>query len=256
MAALLVTVRPIGTHSGVPVTGIGDHARVAGRRPRARAPRRRSPPAAPAACTTPVAQRDEVVRVAAGVVEVVQDDADRAALLVEVREQVEHLELVGEVEVGRRLVEQQDRACPARAPSRSRRAGAGRRRAGRAGGRAGRRCRSRCSAHSTRSRSSALERRPSRWCGKRPRCTRSSTVSPSGGTGDCGRNPSRRATSRVGSDAIAAPSSSTAPALGFSSRANARSSVDLPRRVGADDRRDPARPGAARRRPCRTSRSP
>ncbi len=53
-------------------------------------------------------------------------------------------------------------------------------------------------------------------------------VRPSGGTGDCGRKPSRRATSRVGSVEISAPSSRTAPAVGFSSRANARSSVDLP----------------------------
>ena len=55
----------------------------------------------------PVAHRDEVVGVAAGVVEVVQDEHDRAALaLVEVDEEVEHLDLVGEVEVRRRLVEQ------------------------------------------------------------------------------------------------------------------------------------------------------
>ena len=51
---------------------------------------------------------DEVVGVAGGLVEVVQHQDDGAPLRrVEVRQQVEHLDLVGEVEEGRRLVEQQ-----------------------------------------------------------------------------------------------------------------------------------------------------
>ena len=54
-----------------------------------------------------VAHRDEVVAVAGGLVEVVQHEHDGALVaLVEVDEQVEHLDLVGEVEVGGRLVEQ------------------------------------------------------------------------------------------------------------------------------------------------------
>ena len=61
----------------------------------------------PSATIDPRPHRDQVVGVAAGVVEIVQDEHDRAALaLVEVDEQVEHLDLVGEVEVRRRLVEQ------------------------------------------------------------------------------------------------------------------------------------------------------
>ncbi len=55
------------------------------------------------------AHRDEVMGVPAGVVEVVQDEHDRAAVTpVEVDEQVEHLDLMGEVEERRRLVEQHD----------------------------------------------------------------------------------------------------------------------------------------------------
>jgi hypothetical protein len=53
-------------------------------------------------------ERDEVVGVAGRQVEVVQDGDDgRAAGAVEVDEQVEHLDLVGDVEVGGRLVEQE-----------------------------------------------------------------------------------------------------------------------------------------------------
>ena len=62
----------------------------------------------PSATMRPVVERDEVVGVARGEVEVVQHHDDRgAATGVEVGEQVEHLDLVGDVEVGRRLVEQQ-----------------------------------------------------------------------------------------------------------------------------------------------------
>ena len=56
----------------------------------------------------PVAHRDQVVGVAGGQVEVVQHHHDRgAAASLRSREQVEHLDLVGDVEVRRRLVEQQ-----------------------------------------------------------------------------------------------------------------------------------------------------
>lgn len=47
--------------------------------------------------------------VAAGVVQLVQHGDDGAALPVEVGEEIEKLDLVGDVEEGRRLVEQQDR---------------------------------------------------------------------------------------------------------------------------------------------------
>ena len=64
----------------------------------------------PSATIAPVLHGHEVVGVAAGQVEVVQDEHDGAALaLVEVGEQVEHLDLVGEVEERRRLVEQHQR---------------------------------------------------------------------------------------------------------------------------------------------------
>jgi hypothetical protein len=55
---------------------------------------------------------------------------------------------------------------------------------------------------------------------------------PSGATGDWGSMPSTRATSRVGSVSIRAPSSSTSPPRGRSSRPSARSSVDLPQPLG------------------------
>ncbi len=55
---------------------------------------------------------------------------------------------------------------------------------------------------------------------------------PSGAIGDCGRIPSIVATCRVGRRWIDVPSSSTAPRLGLSRRARARSSVDLPHAFG------------------------
>ena len=153
---------------------------------------------------------------------------DRAALRVEVGEQVEHLELVREVEVGRRLVEQQDRRVlrerhrdpgalalaagqpverpvaqvgdagrapaptrPARGPRRSsaaRAAGAGSGRAARG---------PRPSAPRAGPATAAGTR-----AGARPRASAAT------------RSPPRRA--------------ARAPRVGFSSRANARSSVDLP----------------------------
>ena len=55
---------------------------------------------------------------------------------------------------------------------------------------------------------------------------------PSGAIDVCGSSPSRRATCLVGSERIAAPSSSTEPAVGLSIRTSARSSVDLPQALG------------------------
>ncbi|KIX77540.1 hypothetical protein SF12_13285, partial [Streptomyces sp. MBRL 601] len=46
-----------------------------------------------------------------------------------------------------------------------------------------------------------------RWCGWRPRATRSATVIASGATGVCGSSPIRRAICRVGSRASSVPSS-------------------------------------------------
>src|SRR5699024_6595846 len=55
-----------------------------------------------------VADRDQVIGVAGGEVQVVQDDADGgAAVTVQVADHVEDLELVGDVEVGGGLVQQQ-----------------------------------------------------------------------------------------------------------------------------------------------------
>ena len=63
---------------------------------------------------------------------------------------------------------------------------------------------------------------------------------PSGAVEDCGNSPSRRATCLVDIDEISAPSSSTVPARGFSTRTSARSSVDFPHAFGPDDRGEPA----------------
>ena len=52
---------------------------------------------------------DEIVGVAGGKVEVVQDHDDRhARFVVEVRQEVENLDLVGDIEEGRRFVQKQD----------------------------------------------------------------------------------------------------------------------------------------------------
>ena len=90
----------------------------------------------PTACTRPDGQRDEVVGVAGGEVEVVQDHDDRRpAGAVEVGQQVEDLDLVG----SRRGTSSARRAAAGRsagrAPWRSTPAGAARRRARRRGGR-------------------------------------------------------------------------------------------------------------------------
>jgi len=87
-----------------------------------------------------VAHGDDPVGVAGGFVEVVQHEDDRLAAFVveagEEVEEVEHLDLVGEIKVRRRRAAWS--LCPGPAPSRSRLAGAGRLRGGQRGGRAGR----------------------------------------------------------------------------------------------------------------------
>ena len=98
----------MGRHSGVPVTG---SSTTRASRPKTSLDKRvvddlarRAGGVHPA-----VAQRDEVVGVAARLVEVVEHHHDRAAALAhEVVEQVEHVDLVREVEERRRLVEQED----------------------------------------------------------------------------------------------------------------------------------------------------
>ncbi len=176
-----------------------------------------------------VGERDEVVGVAGGEVEVVQHHHDgRAAGAVEVGEQIEHVDLVAHVEEGRRFVEQQQRRSAARAPWRSTRAGAARRRARRRCGRPARPSRW----------PGAPRRRPRRPrpasgsacpdAGRRPRPTRSATVMPSGAIGDCGSRPRVRASCLAGIACTALPSSSTWPPRGASRRDIERSSVDLP----------------------------
>ena len=157
-----------------------------------------------------------------------------AALAVEPGDQVEHLDLVGEVEVRGRLVEQQQVGVLGQ---RHRDPGPLALAAGELVERTvaqGARCRS----------SRAPPRRPARrrgdhwlnhlWCGWRPRPTRSRTSSPSGAVGLCGSRARAAARSR-GSGATrsgrrrrAAPR----PAVGLSSRARVRSSVDLPQPFG------------------------
>ena len=66
------------------------------------------------------------------------------------------------------------------------------------------------------------------WCGFRPRPTRSDTVMPSGAIGDWGSSPSVRASFLAGMRCTWAPSRSTCPPWGLSSRDIERSSVDLP----------------------------
>lgn len=55
---------------------------------------------------------------------------------------------------------------------------------------------------------------------------------PSGASDVCGSSPRRRATSLALKSWIDLPSSTTSPALGFSSRESPRSSVDLPHALG------------------------
>ena len=74
--------------------------------------------------------------------------------------------------------------------------------------------------------------RNQRWCGCRPRPTRSRTRRPSGATGLWGSRASRRETSRVDTASMASSSSRTLPPLGLSSRARVRSKVDLPQPLG------------------------
>lgn len=76
----------------------------------------------------------------------------------------------------------------------------------------------------------------------------------SGADGDCGSRPIDRAIVRVGMRASSAPSSSTAPLLGFSSRPSARRVVDLPQAFGPTT--TVTRPsGTASSRACTTGRS-
>ena len=63
----------------------------------------------PLATIAAVSHREEVIGVAGSEVHVVQHHHDRrAAVAVEIGEQIEHLDLVGDVEEGGRLVQQQD----------------------------------------------------------------------------------------------------------------------------------------------------
>ncbi len=55
---------------------------------------------------------------------------------------------------------------------------------------------------------------------------------PSGAMDDCGSRPRVRATFLAGREWMACPSSRTRPSVGFSIRARARSSVDLPQALG------------------------
>jgi hypothetical protein len=96
----------IGRHSGVPVTGSSttDASRPSTSWMKAAST---TSPGGPAACA-PVAHRDEVVGVAAGLVDVVEHHHDGApALGDQPVEEVEHVDLVREVEEGRGLVEEQ-----------------------------------------------------------------------------------------------------------------------------------------------------
>ena len=150
----------------------------------------------PSATIRAVAHGDEVVGVAGSHREVVQHHDDRrAASGIEIGDEVEHVELVGDVEEGRRLVEEQHRrrlrqrhrephplplaareAVDRHAPPGARRSVS-------------------TSAAATASSSARAQVRNSPWCGCRPRSTSSSTVTPSGTIGCCGSSPRRRATS-------------------------------------------------------------
>ena len=55
----------------------------------------------------PAAQGNDSVGIARGVIEVLQDHGDCATRLIQARQQVEHIHLVGEVQVGRRFIQQQ-----------------------------------------------------------------------------------------------------------------------------------------------------
>ena len=127
----------------------------------------------------PAAHHDQVVGVPGGEVEVVQHHHDRGpALGVERAEQVEQVDLVGDVEVRRRLVEQQDPRAAGPAPSRSRPAAAGRRRAPRPAARRAPGCRSPPAPARRPPRPPGVQRRNTPWCGYRPRPTRSPTGDP------------------------------------------------------------------------------
>ena len=219
-------VRPIGTHIGVPVTDSGITRNLSPKTPR-RAPRRRSPPARRRR-TTPSRNCDEVMRVAAAWLRSCSTMPIVRPCGVEV-ERAGRAPRAGGRGRGRWSARRAaGSACPGRAPSRSTRAGAGRRRAGRAGGRAGRRCRwpSAPTRPSRGPRRARADRAAGAGSGRAARDPRPS--GPRAGPATAAGSRAACATSRVGSEEISAPSSSTCPPVGFSSRANARSSVDLP----------------------------
>ncbi len=176
-----------------------------------------------------VLHRDQVVAEAAGLVEVVQHQHDRAVRRACSGRRAGPAPRTGGSDRGtwsaRRAA-----GCrsPARAPSRSRPAAADHRTARRSAGRRSPGRRSTSSPAATASSSALVHCRIQPWRGYRPRPTRSATVMPSGAVGDCGSRPSLVATSRVGIDWMLLPSSSTVPCDGFSSRASVFSSVDLP----------------------------
>ena len=63
----------------------------------------------PKTCTPPIRHGDEIIRVARCQIQVVQDHDDRRAPCpVQVGQEIEHLDLVVDIQEGRRLVEQQD----------------------------------------------------------------------------------------------------------------------------------------------------
>ncbi len=168
-----------------------------------------------------------------------------AALAVELGQQVEHVDLVGDVEEGRRLVEQQHPG-PGPAPSRSRPAAAARRTARRPGARPAPGVGG-ASTAATASSSSALQRRNTPWCGCRPRPTRSADGDALGRERLLRQQAEQRGDLRGASGGCPAPSSITAPAAGRAAGQTAQQR-GLPAAVGAHDHRHrPAAPRGRRR---------
>ena len=97
----------------------------------------------------------------------------RPSLPVQVGDQVQHVDLVGQVEDRSSARRAAAPACPGPPPSRSRRAAAGRRTARPPGGRRGRSCSVAASAACTACSSAVDHCRHQVWCGDRPRLTRS-----------------------------------------------------------------------------------
>ncbi len=196
--------------------------------------------ASPSATIGAVLHHHDEVAVAGGQVEVVQHHHDgAAALAVEPADQVEHLDLVGEVEVRRGLVEQQHVGVLGQ---RHRDPGALALTAGQLVERpvaqvagVGHRQRRLDDASS-----SGDHWRNQRWCGCRPRPTRSRTIRPSGANGLCGSSASRRGdvAGRHGVDRLAVEED---PAGGRLEQPGHRAQQRrLAAAVGPDDRRHPA----------------